>query len=154
MWSRFNPHLIRAQEHEESWSVNVWVGILGDRLFGPYLLLEWHPGHSYLIFLRNVLSEFLDGIPLGQYKAFGSNTMELWCISVLLYVIGWIWNTHGTPWESSFVAVKIALSCTGGFFPMGPSQVIGVSRNSNYINELNRLSACCLYFYGHRTAAM
>ncbi|GBN14579.1 hypothetical protein AVEN_73596-1 [Araneus ventricosus] len=59
-----NPHAIRPQEHQERWSLNVWAGILGDRLLGPYLLPKRLSGQSYLVFLNKVLTEFLDDIPL------------------------------------------------------------------------------------------
>ena len=64
MWSESNPHAIRPQRHQVRWSVNVWAGILGNRMIGPYLLPERLTGHSYLVFLRDVLTDFLDDIPL------------------------------------------------------------------------------------------
>ncbi|GIY02881.1 DUF4817 domain-containing protein, partial [Caerostris darwini] len=68
MWSGSNSHAIRPQRHQDSWSVNVWAGMLGNRLIGPYLLLERLMGHSYLIFLRDVLSDVLDYMPLAAIR--------------------------------------------------------------------------------------
>ncbi|GBL73684.1 hypothetical protein AVEN_230680-1 [Araneus ventricosus] len=68
MWSQVNPHAIRPQKHQERWSLNVWAGILGDRLLGPYLLPERLSGQSYLVFLNEVLTEFLDDIPLAAIQ--------------------------------------------------------------------------------------
>ncbi|GIY28577.1 DUF4817 domain-containing protein [Caerostris extrusa] len=47
MWSGSNPHVIRPQRHQDSWSVNVWTGMLGNRLIGTYLLPELLTGHSF-----------------------------------------------------------------------------------------------------------
>ncbi|GFX39216.1 uncharacterized protein TNCV_3859411 [Trichonephila clavipes] len=63
-WSQINPHAFRPQKHWERWSLNVWAGILGDHLLGPYLLPEWLSGQSNLVFLNEVLTEFLDDLPL------------------------------------------------------------------------------------------
>ncbi|GFY74059.1 uncharacterized protein TNIN_11141 [Trichonephila inaurata madagascariensis] len=68
MWPQVNQHAIRPQEHQELWSLNVWAGILGDRLFGPYVLSERLSGLSYLVFLNEVLTEFLDDIPLAAIQ--------------------------------------------------------------------------------------
>ncbi|GFT45409.1 uncharacterized protein TNCV_348881 [Trichonephila clavipes] len=40
--------------------VNVWAGILGDHLIGPYILPDRLTGPRYLIFLEQVLPELLD----------------------------------------------------------------------------------------------
>ncbi|GFW05831.1 uncharacterized protein TNCV_603031 [Trichonephila clavipes] len=40
--------------------VNVWAGILGDHLIGPYILPDRLNGPRYLIFLEQVLPELLD----------------------------------------------------------------------------------------------
>ncbi|GFT24132.1 hypothetical protein TNCV_2063801 [Trichonephila clavipes] len=37
-----------------------------------------------------------------------------------------------------------------GFFPMGKSQVIDVSRHSDQTRGFSCSSACCLYFGGHQ----
>ncbi|KAL2731784.1 transposable element tc3 transposase [Vespula squamosa] len=30
-----NPHWLRQVEHQKQWSVNVWCGIIGDKIIGP-----------------------------------------------------------------------------------------------------------------------
>ncbi|GFX81413.1 DUF4817 domain-containing protein [Trichonephila clavipes] len=61
--------LYRVEETpEERWSLNVWAGILGDRLLEPYMLPERLSGQSYLVFLNEVLTEFLDDIPLAAIQ--------------------------------------------------------------------------------------
>ncbi|GBM23193.1 hypothetical protein AVEN_159875-1 [Araneus ventricosus] len=58
-----NPHAIHSQRHLR-WSTNVWAYILGNRMIGPYLLPERLTRHSYFVFHRDVLTDFLDDIPL------------------------------------------------------------------------------------------
>ncbi|KFM65972.1 hypothetical protein X975_19681, partial [Stegodyphus mimosarum] len=68
MWSQVNPHAIRPQKHQEHWSLNVWAGILRDRLLGSYMLPERLSGQSHLVFLNEVLTEFLDDISLAEIQ--------------------------------------------------------------------------------------
>ncbi|GIX99226.1 DUF4817 domain-containing protein [Caerostris darwini] len=56
------------ERHQDHRSVNVWVGLIGNRLIGPYLLPERLTGHSYLIFLRDVLIDVLDDMPLATIR--------------------------------------------------------------------------------------
>ncbi|KAF8767506.1 hypothetical protein HNY73_020454 [Argiope bruennichi] len=58
------PNSIHPQKHQEPWFINLCPGILGERLLGAYLLSERLAGHSYLIFLCDVLPDFLDDILL------------------------------------------------------------------------------------------
>ncbi|GBN39379.1 hypothetical protein AVEN_205915-1 [Araneus ventricosus] len=103
MWSQVNPHAIRPQKHQERWFLNVWAGILGDRLLGPYLLPERLSRQSYLVFLNEVLTEFLDDISLAAIQGLWFQHDGLRRIFVLLYVVGWIWNT---PAAGSDVGVR------------------------------------------------
>ncbi|GBM66780.1 hypothetical protein AVEN_74324-1 [Araneus ventricosus] len=61
--------------------------------------------------------------------------------------------TTSRTWGSGSMAATFARSYTVGFFPMGPSQLSGVSRCSENTNGLSCSSACCLYFGGPRDAA-
>lgn len=63
-----SPHAIRPHRHQDHWSVNVWLGILGNRFIGPFLLPEWLTGHSYLTFLRHVLNDILDDMSLAAIR--------------------------------------------------------------------------------------
>ncbi|GFQ93966.1 uncharacterized protein TNCT_390971 [Trichonephila clavata] len=47
---------------------NAWTSILGDYLLGPYLMPERLSRQSYLVFLNEVLTEFLDDIPLAAIQ--------------------------------------------------------------------------------------
>lgn len=39
-WSAENPHWLREVQHQGRWSLNVWCGIIGDRIIGPYFFIN------------------------------------------------------------------------------------------------------------------
>ncbi|GFX64463.1 uncharacterized protein TNCV_4043531 [Trichonephila clavipes] len=59
-WAAANPHVTRTQAAQDRFLVNVWAGILGDHLIGPYILPDRLTGPRYLIFLEQVLPELFD----------------------------------------------------------------------------------------------
>lgn len=63
-WSRSNPHWMQQVQHQGRWSVNVWCGVLGGRIIGPFIFHQRLNGAAYLNFLRNHLPLFLDEVPL------------------------------------------------------------------------------------------
>jgi hypothetical protein len=54
----------RQHAHQTRFSVNVWAGIIGDHLIGPYLLPERLDGRSYFNFLKEILPELLLNVPV------------------------------------------------------------------------------------------
>jgi hypothetical protein len=64
IWSEENPHQIRERGFQQRFSINVWAGIIGNRLIGPNVLPPHLNGEGYLIFLQNELSDLLDDVPL------------------------------------------------------------------------------------------
>jgi len=68
IWIHANPHAIREARHQTTFSINVWAGIVGDRLIGPVRLPEWLTGPTYWEFLerlmRDILPDVLDDVPL------------------------------------------------------------------------------------------
>ena len=50
--------------HQQRFGVNVWDGILGDRLIGPYSLPFHLNGQRYSNFVDCVLPELLEDVPL------------------------------------------------------------------------------------------
>lgn len=63
-WSRDNPHWMQEVQHQGRWSVNVWCGILGGRVIGPFIFNEPLTGQNYLHFLNNELPVLLENVPL------------------------------------------------------------------------------------------
>ena len=60
IWSDENPHFRQEVRFERQFSMNVWVGIVNDRLIGLYVLPNRLNAAQYLEFLSNVLEEQLD----------------------------------------------------------------------------------------------
>jgi hypothetical protein len=63
-WSHENPHRTRITNFQRRFSVNVWCGLLGDKLIGPFVFENNLTGDTYEFFLRNELPGLLEGIPL------------------------------------------------------------------------------------------
>jgi hypothetical protein len=57
---------IHESQHQQRFSLNVWVGVLGDRLIGPHILLNKLTGKRYRLFMRNILPVLLEDVPLQQ----------------------------------------------------------------------------------------
>lgn len=54
-----NPHKKRQTSSQRKFSVNVWAGVIGRNLVGPYFLPERLNGNNYLEFLQNDLPELV-----------------------------------------------------------------------------------------------
>lgn len=63
-----NPHFIRALDHQHRWSLNVWGGVLGHRVVGPYFFDDPLNGQTYLDFLQNDFQLYLDDLPLNVIR--------------------------------------------------------------------------------------
>lgn len=63
MWALTNPHTTRPRAAQQRFSVNVWAGIVGDCLVGPYILPPRMNSDKYLVFLLEVLPELLTDVP-------------------------------------------------------------------------------------------
>lgn len=59
-----NPHWLRPVDYQHPWSVNVWAGITGSNLVGPYFIEGNLNGDKYLNFLRNELPLLLENVDL------------------------------------------------------------------------------------------
>ncbi|GFX80279.1 uncharacterized protein TNCV_2642951 [Trichonephila clavipes] len=59
IWTVENPHAIRRRTAQIRFLVNVWAGIMGDHLIGPYLFPCRLTGLNYLLFLQQVLPQLL-----------------------------------------------------------------------------------------------
>lgn len=65
-WSEENPHWLRDGHHQVRWSTNVWAGILGDRIIGPFFFHQPINGEIYLNHLTENVEDFLDDLPLAE----------------------------------------------------------------------------------------
>ncbi|GBM05154.1 hypothetical protein AVEN_197716-1 [Araneus ventricosus] len=63
VWADVNAHATYSHAHQRRFSINVWAGIIGDHLLGPYLLPERLNGGKYLTFLQQVLPDMLNDVP-------------------------------------------------------------------------------------------
>lgn len=63
-YSDSNPHEYRVTRNQNRWSVNVWGGILGPYLIGPYFFEGPLNGVMFLDFLLNQLPILLEEVPL------------------------------------------------------------------------------------------
>lgn len=60
-----NPHLVHECSHQVRFKVNVWIGLIGSRLIGPYLDLPIAlNGIQYLDFLTETLPLLFQDLPL------------------------------------------------------------------------------------------
>lgn len=64
-WQEENPHEVHRFRYQHRFSVNVWAGIVGDSLIGPYLMPSPLNGQRYTLFLRDTLPLLLEDVPLG-----------------------------------------------------------------------------------------
>lgn len=63
-WHIENPHAIRRTNFQQTFSVNVWAGLVNNMLIGPFVLPNRLNGANYLNFLRNDLPILLEDVPL------------------------------------------------------------------------------------------
>ncbi|GFV21459.1 uncharacterized protein TNCV_3259931 [Trichonephila clavipes] len=77
----------RTRAEQDRFLVNVWAGILGDHLIGPYILPDRLTGPRYLIFLEQVLPELLDSahVTAATRTSMWFHKMEPPHISVFLF---------------------------------------------------------------------
>jgi len=63
-WSHDNPHETSITKFQRRFSVNVWCGLLGNKLIGPFVFDNNLTGNTYEVFLRNELPGLLEDILL------------------------------------------------------------------------------------------
>lgn len=64
IWDDENPHAIIQANHQVRFQINVWAGIIGNHLVGPFVLENRLNGESYLRFLQEELPNLLENVPL------------------------------------------------------------------------------------------
>lgn len=65
-WSQQNPRVIVETNRQHRFTVNVWCGILGDRLIGPFFIDGTLNQDKYHQLLIQNLDNFLDELPLAE----------------------------------------------------------------------------------------
>lgn len=63
-WAEENPHEVVEQNFQHRFSVNVWCGLLHNRLIGPFILPGRLNAELYLHFLQEELPQLLENVPL------------------------------------------------------------------------------------------
>ena len=64
VWSYDNPHATTIRSFQAQWTLNVWAGIIGDHILGPFFLPARLTGEAYLNFLENDLPILLEDVAL------------------------------------------------------------------------------------------
>ena len=63
-WAEDNPHVMIETKNQYRFLVNIWMGIIGNHLIGPYIIDGHLNGETYLDFLRDHLNNLLEEVPL------------------------------------------------------------------------------------------
>jgi hypothetical protein len=63
-WDTQNPHWVFETNNQCIWETNVWCGLIGGKLLGPYFYDGTLNGRRYLEFIMNELPIMIDDIPL------------------------------------------------------------------------------------------
>jgi Transposase. len=63
-YSDVNPHLVTETHRQNRWSLNVWGGLIGTYIIGPFFFDGNLTGQIFYNFLENNLNELLDDVPL------------------------------------------------------------------------------------------
>ncbi|KAJ4440099.1 hypothetical protein ANN_08232 [Periplaneta americana] len=65
VWAYENPRATVPSHHQVRFSLNMWAGIIGDRLVGPHVLVNrLTGGQAYTNFLENTIPHVLGDTPL------------------------------------------------------------------------------------------
>jgi len=88
-WSHDNPHETSVTKFQRRFSVNVWCGLLGNKLIEPSVFDNNLTGNMYEVFLRNELPGLLEDIPLMTrsqmyFQHDGAPPHYTWCVKEYL----------------------------------------------------------------------
>jgi len=72
-WAEENPFVVREQNFQVRWKLNIWAGIIGDQLIGPCVFPNRMTGENYVEFLTENLPDVLEDLSV---KRCGFNMME------------------------------------------------------------------------------
>ena len=63
-WPHDNPHETSVTNFQRRFAVNIWCGVIGNRLITSFVFDNNLTGNTYVAFLRNELPGLLEDIPL------------------------------------------------------------------------------------------
>lgn len=63
-WSHENPFLVHPRNPQNRFSLNVWCGMVGSRIVGPFFYRGSLTGQRYVEFMSEILENFLDNLNL------------------------------------------------------------------------------------------
>lgn len=67
VWSHVNPHAYTTGNYQHQWRINVWAGILADRVIGPIFLPTIMDANAYLQLLTGELEDQLEDLSVSAY---------------------------------------------------------------------------------------
>lgn len=67
-WAPQNPHYASARQHQQQFSIKIWIGIVGDHLIGPHVLSARVNGNQHLLFLQQELSALMEENPFHLWQ--------------------------------------------------------------------------------------
>lgn len=67
-WSDENPNFVIDNKNQYYQKTNVWCGIINDKLIGPFFFRQNLTGDTYLHFLENELTDFLDNMSIQERR--------------------------------------------------------------------------------------
>jgi hypothetical protein len=143
-WAYENPHETVSRHFQHTFSVNVWLGVLGDNFIGPFFLPNRLTGEAYLHFLRTTLPTLLEDISL-------ENRLDVWFMHdgapphFSNNVKDYLNNTYGRKWIGRNGPVKWPPRSPdltpADFFLWGWMKAIVYSKRINTQEELrNRIT--------------
>uniref|UniRef100_V5GJV9 Transposable element Tc3 transposase n=1 Tax=Anoplophora glabripennis TaxID=217634 RepID=V5GJV9_ANOGL len=133
VWADENPNAILEGRHQHQFSLNVWVGIVGDHLIGPFFLPPRLTGDVYRRFLEDELPVLLEDIPLPlrlQMYFMHDGAPPHFSLAAREYLNNiypnrWIGRGGTQPWPREVSRLKFV-----GFFPLGSPQTFGLYDSS------------------------
>ena len=95
-WSQENPQFTRQVRLQGRKTVNVWCGLLNNRVIRPYFFDDTLTGPLYHQFLDTHLQDMLENLPLRQYRS-------------IIFLAGRCPTTCNT-WGNKFFCILITMS--------------------------------------------
>lgn len=107
LYAEENPHGIIEARHQRKFSLNVWGGIVGDQLIGPFFLPPHLNGHNFLV---NQLPVLLEDVPIDLRRhmwfmhdgapAHFSLIVRNWLSQPFNYGLHWIGRDGPVAWPA------------------------------------------------------